>query len=90
VEIEDGVDGLIHETELLLDKTAENYPRGKALKVEILRIEAMDHRISLSEKNANKEDGSVNDYIVSGSSTNAELNDVFGEFDMGSDTDADE
>jgi small subunit ribosomal protein S1 len=90
VEIEDGVDGLIHETELLLGKTAENYPRGKSLKVEILRIEAMDHRISLSEKNANKEDGSVNDYIVSGSSTNAELNDVFGEFDMGSDSDSEE
>ena len=85
VEIEDGVDGLIHETELMLDKSAENYPQGKSLKVEILRIEAMDHRISLSEKNANKEDGSVSDYIVSGSTSNTQLDDVFGEFNVDAD-----
>ena len=80
VEIEDGVDGLIHETELLLEKTAENYPKGQPLKVEILRIEAFDHRISLSEKNANKEDGSVNDYMVNAGGNNSALDDVFGSF----------
>ena len=32
VEIEDGVDGLIHETELLLEKSAENYPKGQNLR----------------------------------------------------------
>jgi small subunit ribosomal protein S1 len=81
VEIEDGVDGLIHETHLLKDKSADNYPQGSVLKVEILRIEAFDHRISLSEKNANNESGSVSDYIVTGGSKNSSIGDMFGQFD---------
>ncbi len=85
VEIEDGVDGLIHETELELEKNSENYPQGQTLKVEILRIEAMDHRISLSEKNANSSDDSVSDYIVSGTNTNSQMEDVFGEFNVDTD-----
>jgi len=85
VEIEDGVDGLIHETELLLEKNDENYPKGQTLKVEILRIEAFDHRISLSEKNANKEDGSVNDYMVNSAGGNSQLDDVFGSFNVSGD-----
>jgi small subunit ribosomal protein S1 len=88
VEIEDGVDGLIHETELLLDKNDENYPKGQTLKVEILRIEAFDHRISLSEKNANKEDGSVNDYMVNSAGGNSQLDDVFGSFNVSGDEDS--
>ena len=67
---------------LLLEKNAENYPKGQNLKVEILRIEAFDHRISLSEKNANKEDGSVNDYMVNSSTNNSQLDDVFGSFNV--------
>ena len=90
VEIEDGVDGLIHETELLLEKNAENYPKGQNLKVEILRIEAFDHRISLSEKNANKEDGSVNDYMVNSSGSNNQLDDVFGSFNVSGDDESDQ
>lgn len=82
VEIEDGVDGLIHESELLKEKNAENYPQGATLKVEILRIEAFDHRISLSEKSANVEEGSVNDYIVSGTSTSAQLDEVLGDMNF--------
>jgi small subunit ribosomal protein S1 len=81
VEIEDGVDGLIHETHLLKDKSADNYPQGSVLKVEILRIEAFDHRISLSEKNASNESGSVSDYIVTGGSKNSSIGDMFGQFD---------
>jgi len=88
VEIEDGVDGLIHETELLLEKNDENYPKGQTLKVEILRIEAFDHRISLSEKNANKEDGSVNDYMVNSTGGNSQLDDVFGSFNVSGDEDS--
>ena len=90
VEIEDGVDGLIHETELLLEKNSENYPKGQNLKVEILRIEAFDHRISLSEKNANKEDGSVNDYMVNSSGSNSQLDDVFGSFNVSGDDESDQ
>jgi ribosomal protein S1 len=76
------VDGLIHESELLKEKNADNYPQGSTLKVEILRIEAFDHRISLSEKSANEEEGSVNDYIVSGSSTSAQLDEVLGDMNF--------
>ena len=35
----------------------------------------------MSEKNANNESGSVSDYIVSGSASNATIGDMFGQFD---------
>jgi hypothetical protein len=36
----------------------------------------------LSEKSANEEEGSVNDYIVSGSSTSAQLDEVLGDMNF--------
>jgi small subunit ribosomal protein S1 len=51
VEIEAGVEGLIHVTELAdaSGDWAENYPAGKKVQAEVIHIGAQDRKISLSE-----------------------------------------
>ncbi|MCB0317117.1 MAG: 30S ribosomal protein S1 [Bdellovibrionales bacterium] len=51
LQIEEGVDGLIHSSELALDddKTAqEEYPVGKQIEAEVIKVDREDRRISLS------------------------------------------
>jgi small subunit ribosomal protein S1 len=78
VEIEDGVDGLIHTTELASDQNIkEKYPIGKEVDVEILRIDAYDRRISLSEKVGSSDEGSTSDFVADEGSSKS-LSEVLG------------
>lgn len=54
VELEDGVEGLVHHSELGQGsgEWQANYPDNKELSVEILNIDAHDRKISLSERSA--------------------------------------
>ncbi len=56
VEIEDGVEGLVHFSELSYegDDWAEQYPVAKKVNCEITHIDAHDRRISLSERMASE------------------------------------
>jgi len=54
VELEDGVEGLVHVSELAISggDWQSQYPDGKEMTVEILNIDAHDRKISLSERSA--------------------------------------
>ena len=79
VEIEDGVDGLVHTTELLSgDNIKESYPVGSELRVEIRRIDAGDRRISLSEKGASEDQGTSSEFVATQSTPSVTLGEVFG------------
>ena len=55
VEIEDGIEGLVHVSELENGENWEStYPIGKELNVEITQILKQDRRIKLSERNASE------------------------------------
>ena len=79
VEIEDGVDGLIHTTELANgENLKENYPVGEEVRVEIRRIDPYDRRISLSENGAVESEGSSSDFVADDTSASKSLSEVFG------------
>ena len=83
VEIEQGVEGLVHMSELANpdgDWEAA-YPDGLEMMVEIRRIDQHDHKISLSEKGASERsesDGDVADYMAKQGDAGATLGDVMG------------
>jgi small subunit ribosomal protein S1 len=54
VELEDGVEGLVHHSELASNGAdwQNQYPEGKEMTVEILNIDTHDRKISLSERSA--------------------------------------
>ncbi len=54
VEIEDGVEGLVHLSELVVDADnwQEQYPEAKVVKAEIIHVDSHDRKISLSERGA--------------------------------------
>lgn len=54
VELEDGVEGLVHHSELAINGAnwQESYPDGKEMTVEILNVDTHDRKISLSERSA--------------------------------------
>jgi predicted RNA-binding protein with RPS1 domain len=75
-EIEDGVEGLVHVSELVHSEGdwAEQYPNGKQILVEIIHIDAHERKISLSEKGAQErggESGSADDYLKAQSTGSA-------------------
>jgi small subunit ribosomal protein S1 len=83
VEIEQGVEGLVHMSELAGAEAdwEETYPDGKAMMVEIRRIDQHDHKISLSEKGATERgesDGDVAEYMAKQGDSGATLGDVLG------------
>lgn len=87
VEIEEGVEGLVHMSELAQPEGDwdEAYADGRELTVEIRRIDQHDRKISLSEKGATErgtEDGSMQEYMAQQGDSSARLGDVFG--DIGS------
>jgi predicted RNA-binding protein with RPS1 domain len=83
-EIEDGVEGLVHVSELVHSEGdwAEQYPNGKQILVEIIHIDAHERKISLSEKGAQErggESGSADDYLKAQSTGSARLGDIMGD-----------
>ncbi|TNE87788.1 MAG: 30S ribosomal protein S1 [Deltaproteobacteria bacterium] len=82
IELEEGVEGLVHISELLEegDNWQENYPDGKTVKAEILSINLYDRKISLSERNAvERSAGDVENYMANQSDSGARLGDVMGD-----------
>ncbi|HCH64277.1 MAG TPA: 30S ribosomal protein S1, partial [Deltaproteobacteria bacterium] len=84
VEIEEGVEGLVHMSEMTQGdgEWEELYTMGKAVSVEIRRIDQHDRRISLSERGAverGETEGSVQEYMAQQGDSSARLGDVFGE-----------
>ncbi len=85
VEIEEGVEGLVHLSELLAaddggSSWADQYPDGREILVEIRRIDPHERRISLSERGAaERGDGSVDDYMARQGDSTARLGDVMGD-----------
>jgi small subunit ribosomal protein S1 len=88
VEIEEGVEGLVHMSELAQPETDwdEAYADGTELLVEIRRIDQHDRKISLSEKGATErggeDSGSIQEYMQQQGDSSARLGDVLG--DIGS------
>src|SRR4030095_14205449 len=83
-EIEDGVEGLVHVSELVHSEGdwGAQYPTGKQILVEIIHIDAHERKISLSEKGAEErggESGSADDYLKAQSTGSARLGDIMGE-----------
>jgi small subunit ribosomal protein S1 len=83
VEIEHGVEGLVHMSELAHDDDWEtNYPDGKELTVEIRRIDPHDRKLSLSESGADGQEAgqdNVGDFIARQGESSARLGDVLGD-----------
>ena len=84
VEIEEGVEGLVHLSELALSSGdwQEQYPDGKETMVEIIRIDGHDRRISLSERGATDRsagEGTPDDYMSRQSGATARLGDIMGD-----------
>ncbi len=84
VEIEEGVEGLVHMSELgnQSGDWLEAYPEGKELTVEIRRIDQHDRKISLSEKGATERvegEGEVQEYMAKQGDSGARLGDVMGD-----------
>ncbi len=84
VEIEQGVEGLVHMSELADadEDWMEKYPDGREMMVEIRRIDQHDRKISLSEKGAtdrSEDEGSIEDYMARQGESSARLGDVLGD-----------
>jgi small subunit ribosomal protein S1 len=82
VEIEDGVEGLVHLSELINDgeEWQNNYPEGQPLKAEIIHIDSHDRKVSLSEKGAQeRQPGDTGGYMQSQNASSARLGDVMGD-----------
>ena len=83
VEIEDGVEGLVHMSELLHEEEWEaHYKLGVEISVEIRRIDPHDRKISLSEKDAverGDNQTSVEEYMARQGESSARLGDVLGD-----------
>jgi small subunit ribosomal protein S1 len=85
VEIEPGVEGLVHMSELDGGGDSDwgtRYPDGRELLVEIRRIDQYDRKISLSEKGAverSEDGGSVEEYMARQGESSARLGDVLGD-----------
>lgn len=84
VEIEEGVEGLVHMSELAHPEGDwdEAYKEGSELNVEIRRIDAHDRKISLSESGAvdrGEQASSVEDYMARQGESGARLGDLMGD-----------
>jgi small subunit ribosomal protein S1 len=82
VEVEDGVEGLVHLSEMAYDNDdwAEKYPEGHKIKAEIIHIDNHDRKISLSEKGAtDRSAGDIEGYMEKQNDSGARLGDVMGD-----------
>jgi small subunit ribosomal protein S1 len=82
VEIEDGVEGLVHLSELANegDDWQTHYPDGKVVKAEIIHVDSHDRKVSLSERGAvERSAGDIEGYMEKQSDSGARLGDVMGD-----------
>ncbi len=82
VELEDGVEGLVHLSELIHDGEdwQDHYPENKTVRAEIVHIDPDMRRISLSERGAlERADGDIEGYMQRQVDTTARLGDVMGD-----------
>jgi small subunit ribosomal protein S1 len=82
VEIEEGIEGLVHLSELASpgETWQEAYPDGKKVKAEIIHIDSHDRKISLSERGAiERSAGDIEGYMQNQSDASARLGDVMGD-----------
>jgi small subunit ribosomal protein S1 len=82
VEIEDGIEGLVHVSELAAegDDWQSQYEPGKKIKAEITHINSHDRRISLSEKGAmERGSGDAGEAMRRQGDATARLGDVMGD-----------
>jgi small subunit ribosomal protein S1 len=83
VEIEEGIEGLVHISELTNDGPdwQEQYPQDNKIRAEIIHIGAHDRKISLSEKGAVERagDGDVGELMEKQTESGARLGDLMGE-----------
>jgi small subunit ribosomal protein S1 len=81
VEIEEGVEGLVHISELGYDGDdwQEQYPVGKKIKAEVIHIDSHDRKISLSERGAVEREGERAADFGQQSDSSARLGDVMGD-----------
>jgi len=82
VEIEDGVEGLVHLSELAYDADdwQNQYPDNKPIRAEIIHVDSHDRKISLSERGAlEREAGDVEGYVQRQGDASARLGDVMGD-----------
>ncbi|MCB9797559.1 MAG: 30S ribosomal protein S1 [Alphaproteobacteria bacterium] len=81
IELEDGVEGLAHISELknAAGDWQEEYPVGMKIKAIILNIDPYDRKISLSESAAGEDDGVASDYAARQQQSGARLGDIMGD-----------
>ncbi len=82
VEIEDGVEGLVHLSELAheTDDWQSHYPDNKKIRAEVIHIDSHDRKISLSERGAlERSEGDVDGYMQNQGDAGARLGDVMGD-----------
>jgi len=81
VEIEEGVEGLVHISELTYDADAwqEKYPVGLQVKAEVIHIDSHDRKISLSERGAQERAEGGVDFVQKQGDAGARLGDVMGD-----------
>jgi small subunit ribosomal protein S1 len=82
VEIEEGIEGLVHVSELNVegDDWQEKYPEGQKIRAEVIHIDSHDRKISLSQKGAEERAaGDVEDYRRRQGDPGARLGDVMGD-----------
>ncbi len=82
VEIEEGIEGLVHVSELTNDGDdwQSHYATGQKVRTEVIHIDAHERKISLSEKGAEERTaGDVENYMEQQRETGARLGDVMGD-----------
>ncbi|MFT5456637.1 MAG: small subunit ribosomal protein S1 [Myxococcota bacterium] len=82
VELEDGVEGLVHISELAFDGDdwQGHYVPGKAVKAEVIHIDSHERKISLSERGADERSaGDIEGYMEKQGEQGARLGDVMGD-----------
>ena len=83
VELEDGVEGLVHHSELINGGAdwPTNYVDGQAINAEIINIDAHDRKVSLSEKSAvdRARGGDVREVLKRQGDSSARLGDIMGD-----------
>ncbi len=83
VELEDGVEGLVHHSELINGGSdwQSRYEEGQELNAEIINIDAHDRKVSLSEKSATEraQGGDVREILRRQGDSSARLGDIMGD-----------
>jgi small subunit ribosomal protein S1 len=82
VEVEEGIEGLVHLSELAYDGPdwQDRYPAGKKMAAQVIHIDSHDRKMSLSEAGAAESaDGDVESMMEQQTTSSARLGDVMGD-----------